>query len=80
MSDVAMESRCVKTIRVHVPDKRDFMLSDHKPRCNFFQQSALLVELAKSADCDFSCNRLAFPKKSVDHKQRSSQENDTKLR
>ena len=39
-----------------------------------------VVEFAKSARCDFSFTRLAFQKISVDHKCKSSQENDTKLR
>ena len=30
MSVVAMESQCMKTIMIHLVDKSDFMLSDHK--------------------------------------------------
>ena len=42
MSDVSMEFRCMKIIRVHVPNRSDFMLPDHKLLCKFFQQSAAL--------------------------------------
>ena len=41
MSNVAMEFRCMKSIRVYVPDKNYFILSDHKLRCKSFQQSVL---------------------------------------
>ena len=46
MSSIAIESQCSKTICVHVVDKRDFILSDHKT-CR------------KSVDCDFACTKLA---------------------
>ena len=38
MCSVAMESRCMKTVRAHVVHKSDFMLSDHNTRCKSFQQ------------------------------------------
>ena len=37
MSVVAVESRCMKTIMMHLVDKSDFILSDHKTRCKFLQ-------------------------------------------
>ena len=54
----------MKTIRVHVPDRSDFMLyliTNHV--ANFSNNHLYLVDFAKSADYDFSCNRLAFQKK-----------------
>ena len=33
MSVFAKESKCMKTIMVHLIDKTDFILSDHKTRC-----------------------------------------------
>ena len=75
MPNVSMKSQCVRTIRVHVLDRSDFMLPDANVSSNQFY----LVEFAKSAGCDFFCNRLAFKKKSFNHKYRSNQENDTKL-
>ena len=33
MSVVAMESECMKTTMIHLVDKSDFILSDHKTRC-----------------------------------------------
>ena len=37
MSVVAMESQCMKTIMIHLVDKSDFILSDHKTRCKSLQ-------------------------------------------
>ena len=80
MFDVSMESRWVKTIRIHVPDKKILCCLITNQVAKFSSNQLYLVELAKSADCDFSCNRLAFSKKSINHKQGSNQENDIKLR
>ena len=30
---VAMESQCMKTIKIHLVDKSDFILTDHETRC-----------------------------------------------
>ena len=43
MSVVAMESQCMKAIMVHLVDKSDFLLSDHKTHCKslqYFQMSS----------------------------------------
>ena len=37
MSVAAMESYCMKTVMIHIVDKRDFKLSDHKTRCKSLQ-------------------------------------------
>ena len=37
MSVVAMESHCMKTVMIHLTDKNDFILSDHKTRCKSLQ-------------------------------------------
>ena len=37
MSVVAMESQCLKTIMIHLVDKSNLMLSDHKTRCKPLQ-------------------------------------------
>ena len=37
MSVVAMESQCMKTIMIHLIDKSDFILSDHKTPCKSLQ-------------------------------------------
>ena len=37
MSVVAMESQCMKTIMIHLVDKSDFILSDHKTRYKSLQ-------------------------------------------
>ena len=37
MAVVAMKSQCMKTIMIHLVDKSDFMLSDHKTRCRSLQ-------------------------------------------
>ena len=37
MSVVAMESHCMKTVTIHLVDKSDFILSDHKTRCKSLQ-------------------------------------------
>ena len=37
MAVAAMESQCMKTIRIHLVDKSDFILSDHKIRCETLQ-------------------------------------------
>ena len=37
MPVVAMESECMKTIMIHLVNKNDFILSDHKARCKSFQ-------------------------------------------
>ena len=37
MSVVGMESQCMKTIMIHLVDKSDFMLSNHKTRCKSLQ-------------------------------------------
>ena len=34
---VAIESQCMKTIMIHLVDKSDFILSDHKTRCRSLQ-------------------------------------------
>ena len=47
MSIVAMGSQCMKTIMIHLVDKSDFILSDHKHVANF---AIIPVELAKSED------------------------------
>ena len=36
MSGVAMESQCMKTIMIHLVDKSDLILFDHKTRCKSF--------------------------------------------
>ena len=54
MSIVSMESQCMKTIMIHLIDKRD-----HKTRCQKIIP-VILVELAKSVDCDFSFTELAL--------------------
>ena len=60
MSIVAMKSQCMKTIIIHLIDKSDFILSDHKTLCKSF--IVILVELANSVDCNFSCTKLALQK------------------
>ena len=37
MSVVAMESHCMNTVTIHLVDKSDFILSDHKTRCKSLQ-------------------------------------------
>ena len=37
MSVVAMEFQSMKTIVIHLVDKSDFLLSDHKRRCKSLQ-------------------------------------------
>ena len=37
MPVVTMESQYIKTIMIHLVDKSDFILSDHKTRCKFLQ-------------------------------------------
>ena len=37
MSVFAMESQYMKTIMIHLADKSDFILSDHKTRCKSLQ-------------------------------------------
>ena len=37
MSVLAMESECMKTIMIHLADKGDFILSDHKTGCKSLQ-------------------------------------------
>ena len=37
MPVVAMESYCIKTDMIHLVDKRDFILSDHKTSCKYLQ-------------------------------------------
>ena len=37
MSVVAIESYCMKTVMIHLVDKSDFILSDHKTRCKSLQ-------------------------------------------
>ena len=37
MSVVAMESQFMKTIMIHLVDKSDSILSDHKTRCRSLQ-------------------------------------------
>ena len=37
MSVVAMESHYMRTIMIHLVDKGDFILSDHKTRCKSLQ-------------------------------------------
>ena len=34
---VAMESQCMNTIMIHLIDKSDFVVSDHKTRCKTLQ-------------------------------------------
>ena len=41
---VAMESQCIKTIRTHLVDKIDFILSDHDTGCKSFLQFYLSSE------------------------------------
>ena len=67
MSTVAMESQCMKTIMIHLVEKSDFILTDHKTRYKSF-----LLELVKSVDCDFSCAMLAFQKIPVSRKYKSN--------
>ena len=76
-----MESQCMKTIVIHLIDKSDFILSDHKTRWQSTLQIFAVVpaELARSEDCDFSCIKLALQKVSVSHKYKSCQETGTKL-
>ena len=60
----------MKTIIIHILDKRDFILSDHKHLANLCSNSSLSipVELAKSEDRDFSCTKLALKKISLSRK------------
>ena len=44
MSVVAMESQCMKIIMIHVVDKSDFILSDHKTGCKSLQQFQLSLQ------------------------------------
>ena len=37
MSVVAMVSYCMKTVKIHLVNKSDFILSDHKTRCKSLQ-------------------------------------------
>ena len=37
MSVVAMESQCMKTTMIHIGDKNNFILSDHKTRYKSLQ-------------------------------------------
>ena len=71
MSVVAVESQCMKTIMIHLVDKSDFILSDHKTLQIF---AVIPVEHVKSKDCDFSCTKLALKKISASRKYKSSQE------
>ena len=41
MPVVAMEYQCIKTIMIHLVDKCDFILSDHKTRCKSLQSFSL---------------------------------------
>ena len=77
MSVVAIESRCMKTIRTHLVDNSGFILSDHKKTLQIFPTT--LVKLAKSTDSDFFCTKLVFQKVSIDCKYKSSQEINTIL-
>ena len=61
----------MKTIMIHLVDKSDFILSDHK---TLQILGVIPAELAKSEDCDFSCVKPALQKVSVSRKYKSSQE------
>ena len=37
MSVVAMESHCMKAVMIHLADKSDFILFDHKTGCKSLQ-------------------------------------------
>ena len=74
MSIVAMESQCMKKIIIHVAVKSDLMLSDQKTLQII---PLILVELAKSVDCDFSSTKLALQNVSVCRKHISCQEIST---
>ena len=72
---IALESYCMKIVMINPVDKSDFILSQ-----NAFQIFAvILVELAKSEDCGFSCSELAVQKVPVSCKYKSNQEISTKL-
>ena len=44
MSVVVMESQCMKTTMIHLVDKSDFILSDHKTRCKSLQLFQLILQ------------------------------------
>ena len=51
---VATESQCMKTIRTHLVDKSNFMLSDHKTRCKSFQQFQQILYMSAPFYTDFN--------------------------
>ena len=65
----------MKTVMIHLVNKSDFILSDHK---NVKLFAVIPAELAKSEDCHFSCTELALQKNSVGRKYKCSQEISTK--
>ena len=73
MSVVAMKSQCMKTIRIHLVKQKRFHTLSSQNTLQIFLPA--LVERAKSADCDFSCTKLAFQKVSINHTYKFSQKN-----
>ena len=55
---VAMESYCIKTVMIHLVDKSNFILSQNT--LQIFE--VILVQLAKSEDCNISCTKLVLQK------------------
>ena len=48
MPVVDMESQCMKTVMIHIVEKSDFILSDHKTRCK-----SLIARITSSVQASF---------------------------